>query len=140
MTQSLYALGPFRFAVDTAAPDALQRGNDYRWQEQGELSIRPRLQFIGPGAETITLAGTIYPQFAGGLGQVERMREMAAAGIPHLLIDGRGNRIGRYAIERVDETSSLFLADGTPRKIEFRLALKRFDEARPDERTRPGRV
>lgn len=124
----MMALGDYRFSIDTSAYQALQRSTAYRWPAQERLGRSPALQFLGPGEDRITLAGTIFPHFRGGIGQLDRIREEAARGAPLLLVDGRGNVHGRFVIERVGETQSIFFADGTPRRIEFQIELSRYGE------------
>jgi phage protein U len=74
----------------------------------------------------MVLAGTIYPHFKGGLRQVELMRLVARAGNPLLLCDGLGWVWDRWVITGVEETKSVFMADGAPRKIEFVLTLSSY--------------
>ena len=56
------------------------------------------------------------------------MRAHAALGIPLFLTDGPGRVWGQWVIKQIEETSTLFEADGTPRRVEFRIVLVRFDE------------
>ncbi len=128
MAELMAALGPFRFGVGTAAPQSLRRAAEYRWPAQERFGRASARQYTGPGGETLELEGVLYPHHAGGLGQVEAMRTLAGKGEPLRLTDGRGKAWGRWCIERVEETQTVFFADGTPRKIEFRLALARYGE------------
>lgn len=121
-------LGVYRFCISNAAYQTLSRATEYRWAEQSRLGNEPALQFIGPGADTIKLDGTIYPHFKGGLRQVTAMRLEAAAGIPLMLISGNGTAFGRWCILSVEETQTVFLKDGTPRKITFSLTLQKYGE------------
>jgi phage protein U len=45
-----------------------------------------------------------------------------------MLINGLGEVLGRFVITQIEETQTTFLADGVPRKIEFRLSLERYGE------------
>ncbi|ETX03575.1 MAG: tail protein (plasmid) [Candidatus Entotheonella factor] len=128
MSQTMLALGDFRFAVDTAAYQTLQRTSAYRWPGQERLAREPALQFTGPGTETLTLDGVIYPAFRGGLGQLDAMREMAARGEPLLLVDGLGQVRGQWVITQIEESQSHFLPKGIPRKMTFTLSLQRYGE------------
>ncbi len=128
MTEILMALGPFRFSMDTAPYDRLRRSVQYRWPRQERAGRRPAAQFTGIGDETVELSGLIYPGYAGGLSQMDTLRECAGKGQPYILSDGRGNIWGKFAIESVDETQTLFFPDGTPRKIEFALKLLHYGE------------
>lgn len=62
----------------------------------------------------------IYPHDKGGLNQMSLMQAHAALGIPLHLTDGTGQVWGQWVIKQVEETSTLFEADGTPRRVEFR--------------------
>lgn len=119
-------LGDFRFSLDTAAWQQLRRSSEYRWRSQDRMGREPATQYAGPGQERITLNGTIYPHFKGGLDQVSRMREMAGAGKPMMLTDGEGLVYGDYVIQRIEETQTKPLPGGAPRKMEFRLTLLRY--------------
>lgn len=90
MSETMMALGAFRFSLDTAAYQDFKRSQTYRWQSQERLLRRPALQFLGLGEETIELNGLIYPHFRGGLTQVETMRVEANKGSRLVLVDGLG--------------------------------------------------
>jgi phage protein U len=49
-------------------------------------------------------------------------------GVALPLIDGNGFIYGRWLIESIQETKSVFFSDGNPRKIDFSLSLKRYNE------------
>jgi phage protein U len=125
----MMALGRYRFSLDTAAYQSLQRSTEYRWTPQARIGQPPGLQYLGPGDEGLELEGVIYPNFKGGLGQVEAMRREAGKGQPLQLTDGLGRAWGHYVITRIEETQTVFFANGQPRRIEFRLSLNRYGEA-----------
>jgi len=119
-------LGPFMFAMDTAAYQRFHRSSEYRWPSQPRIGRRPALQYIGPGAESIDLEGIIYPDFAGGLAQVQAMRELAGLGKPMILVDGLGVIYSEWVITRIEETKTIFHGNGGAKKLKFRLALQRY--------------
>lgn len=123
-------LGSFQFGINTAAYQTLQRSTEWRWPSQDRFGKGPVLQHVGPGAETITLPGVVYPEWRGGLGQMDALRALAAEGKPQTMIDGTGNVLGRWVIERVEEKQAVFADAGVPRKQEFTVQLRRyFDES-----------
>lgn len=124
----MMSLGSFQFGIATAAYQELSRTTEWRWPAQERFMQGQALQYVGPGGDTINLPGVIYPEFRGGFGQLERMRAAANQGQPLVLIDGSGVVMGRWVIERLDEKQSVFAAAGRPRKQEFTLALRKFDE------------
>lgn len=124
----MLALGPYRFSLNTSAYQSLKRSSEYRWPSTPRIGKEPLLQAIGPGCDRIDLDGVIYPHFRGGLGQINAMRDSAQKQEPLMLINGQGNVLGRFVITQIEESQNTFLADGAPRKIEFRLSLERYGE------------
>ena len=125
-TLVMMQLGAFQFGINTAAYQGLSRSDEWRWPDQERFGQAPALQYTGPGATTITLDGILYPEWRGGLGQLDAMRAEAGKGKPLVLVDGRGQALGMWVIERVDESQSIFAAGGVARRVEFTLQLKRF--------------
>ena len=121
-------LGIYRFAIKSSAYQTLKRQSEYKWQEINRIGSNPTLQFTGFGVETIDLEGVIYPHFNGGLRQITLMRAQAGLGKPLFLISGNGFAFGRWCISKISENQSNFLKDGSPRKIEFSITLKRYGE------------
>lgn len=124
----MLALGPYRFSLNTSAYQSLKRSSEYRWPSIERIGKEPLLQAMGPGCDRIDLDGVIYPHFRGGLGQINAMRDSAQRQEPLMLINGQGNVLGRFVITQIEESQNTFLADGAPRKIEFRLSLERYGE------------
>ena len=128
MSDTLMALGGYRFSINTAAFQTLQRSSRYRWQAQARVNRKPAQQFTGPEADTVTLEGQILPHYKGGLKQMDAMREQAGKGEPLLLTDGLGNVWGKWCITRIEETRSDLMTNGAPRHIRFRLELVEYGE------------
>ena len=125
----MLALGDYRFSVGTASYSQLRRVSEWRWSSQDRVGQEPLQQYVGPGQDSITLNGVIYPHYRGGLGQIAAMRSEAGKGVALLLVDGLGNIHGKWVITRIEENQSYPLSDGLPQKIEFRLAIKAYGEA-----------
>lgn len=121
-------LGNYRFSIDSAAYQTFARSSEYRWEELKRIGKESAMQFLGIGTDTITLEGTIYPQYRGGIGQIEHMRSEAGQGIPLMLISGNGTAFGRWCIVSVTEHQETFLKDGSPRKLTFSITLKKYGE------------
>lgn len=125
----MLALGMFVFMRQTLPHQTLQRDAEYRWPSNSRVGKRDSFQFLGPGEEKITLAGTLYPELTGGKLTMTAIRLMADQGRAWPLLEGTGTIYGMYVINNISETGSLFFADGTPRKIDFTLTLTRVDES-----------
>lgn len=128
----MMGLGTFRFGVNRASYQNLKRVAEYRWTHLDRIGRDPAAQFLGPGVQTVTMDGVIYPHFRGGLRQVEGMRLAARAGQPMMLVDGLGFVLDQWVVTRVDEAKGVFMADGAPRRIAFTLTLQSYgDDAWP---------
>lgn len=123
MSETMMALGSYRFSIDSAAYQELKHSQAYRWQAQERLQRRPAMQFLGAGEESIELSGLIYPHFNGGLEQLDTMRAEASKGQPLLLVDGLGFVWGQWVITQIDEGQSFFQGNGQPLKQSFQLKL-----------------
>lgn len=124
----MMALGMFVFSLPTLAYQQLQRQHAWRHASTDRVGARPARQFLGPGEESVSLSGWIAPEFAGTPADIDTLRRMADSGRPWLLVDGQGRVWGAYIIESVSETRAVFLQDGTPRRLDFEISLKRTDE------------
>lgn len=126
MSYVMMQLGSFQFALDTATFQEMSRSTQWRWAEQETYGTLPTSQYTGPGKETITLKGVIFPEFRGGFSQLHSLRGLGDMGFPHMLVSGEGAIMGRFCIEQVDEGQTVFDTFGRPRRQEFTIQLKRF--------------
>lgn len=124
----MMALGEYRFSIDTAAYQQLQRTTEYRWQSQARVGRLPAQQYVGPGIDNITLNGVIHPYYKGGLKQLDAMRAEAGKGKPLHLTDGLGHPWQQWVITHIEEAQDTLFKDGTPQKITFRIQLTRYGE------------
>lgn len=100
----------------------------WRHPSNSRVGKRPARQFIGRDDESVNFSGVLLPELAGKALSLDELRDMADDGDAYVLVDGTGKLYGRYVIESIDETATIFFQDGTPRRIEFSLALKRVDD------------
>ena len=136
----MLCLGLFVFHINTAAYQQLQHATSQRWASNNRIGSRPAYQYLGPGEESITLNGTLYPGFMagqsklfiGGESSLSILKAMADSGLAHTLISGNGTLHGLWLIDSISETQTLFFKDGSPRKIDFTLKMKRIDDDRID--------
>lgn len=127
MADIMMRLGEYSFGIDTAAYQQLSRVTRYRWASQARVGHNDALQYTGRGEDQITLTGRIYPGWRGGAGQVRDMRDQAAAGRPMILVDGSGMVHGRWVIESIEEQSDTFAPGGAPRRQQFSLQMRFYD-------------
>lgn len=126
---AMAALGLFIFQLNTTPYQMMQINQKYRYGVNNRVGKRPAVQFIGLDNDDITLSGTLLPSLTGGRLSLLVLEQMAETGRAWSLIDGTGNIYGMYVIEEITQSKSEFFVDGTPRKIDFTLKLKRTDES-----------
>jgi phage protein U len=119
---------PYYFNLDTAAFDELSRSSEFRWASQERLSRRPAQQAVGMGEEKLTLKGTIYPGFKGGLKQLDTLRAIGARLQPLTLTTGYGEVIGTWCLKTINDEQGAFLHGGIPRKQGFTLEFVRYGD------------
>jgi phage protein U len=119
---------PYYFNLDTAAFDELSRSTEFRWASQERLSRRPAQQAVGIGEEKITLKGTIYPGFKGGLKQLDTLRSIGAQLKPLTLTTGYGDVMGTWCLKSIAEEQGALMHGGIPRKQGFTLEFVRYGD------------
>lgn len=122
------ALGDFVFSLSSGFPyDTLDRKASGGWVTMDIISGKPLSQNTGQGLETVRLSGKA--QFSAGMAKVQRLREMANARVPYVLVDGVGQVWGRWKIQDVSESQKRVLDDGTATLLEWTLELEEFVNA-----------
>ena len=128
----MLALGMFVFSLSTLAYQELQRQTEWRHPSNSRVGAAPARQFVGRGDDSITLPGIIFPELAGTTLSLDALRLMANTGKAWPMIEGTGRIYGLWVIDSLSETNTVFFRDGTPRRIEFTLSLKRIDDDQLD--------
>jgi len=123
----LSTLGLFVFELSSATYQRLQRSDSERWASNTRFGARANWQHLGPGDDTMTLSGTLYPEITGGNISLDTLREMKASGKSWTFMLGTGAIVGQYIINSIEETHQLMMNNGQSRKIEFSLKLTRTD-------------
>ena len=121
-------LGGFIFELKTAAYQSFKRNTAQRWSQHERVGKRAMHQYLGPANDEITLPGVIYPEFNGADSQLslDKLRDMADAGVPYNMIDRDGYVQGDFIILSITEDKSVFLKGGVAQKINFEVKLRRY--------------
>lgn len=120
--------GVFVFSIPTATYQSLQRTTSWNHASNNRVGSMPAYQFVGKGEDSITLDGSIVPEFGSQL-SLTALRLMGDTGKSFPLIAGNGKIYGLWILESVDETQTYFFKNGKPRKVEFSLKLKKTQTA-----------
>lgn len=124
----LMSLDQFVFSLSTLAYSELQRQTAWKHRTSSRVGARDARQFVGPGDDAISLQGILAPELTGTLASLDELRAMADAGDAYVMVDGAGKVYGVYVIESINENQSFPNQDGTPRRVEFTIALMRVDD------------
>ena len=120
----LLTLGDIRFEIGGAEYQALERRTAFAWAAQDRIGRPADLQFMGRGEDTITLTGTLLPQFRGTLQSIEDLRTAGDEGRPRILTSGTGRVLGKWVITDVTHTEDALFEDGAALKLTFTVALR----------------
>lgn len=127
---ALMSLGFFVFMRQTVPFAETSREISWNHPTNSVVGKLPKSQFTGKASETLTLSGTLIPEITGGRLSLSALELMAERGKAYPLIDGATFMVqGWYVIENISVQSSHFFGDGTPRRLDFSLTLKRTDDS-----------
>lgn len=121
----MMSLDSFLFEIGTLPYQQLRQSWSWRYAKAERFGARAAAQYTGPGDETLSLAGALYPGVAGSYSSFDRIRELADAGEAYALVSGQGEVLGQFVITRLERSAEMFLVDGFPRKSDFTLELER---------------
>jgi phage protein U len=124
----LLMLGGFKFSLNTAVFTELHRSTSYQWPAQERIGQYAALQYTGPGDDRMRLPGIVYPLWKGGGSQLHDLRALAAQGRPLKLIASSGEILGAWVIDNIEEGQSYYNPDGTFRRQEFTVSIKKFGD------------
>ncbi|ASN71620.1 hypothetical protein 2F1_19 [Uncultured Caudovirales phage clone 2F_1] len=132
------SLGQFIFQTSTLAFLEIQRQRNWNYSDNAVAFGRPKKQFTGAGSDTVTLPGLIYEEHGFGTRfALDVLANMADTGQGFVLMDGSGYLYGVYVIDSIDETKSVLIDNGVPRKVDYTLKLSRTDDERIETQTAP---
>lgn len=121
----MMTLGMFVFALDSVPYSDLQQKLSWRYGRTERVGALAATQFLGPGEDTVSISGALVPPLAGSYSNLDVIKAIAAQGEPQPLVDSRGVVWGHFTIESLDAKHAYPMQDGTPRKIEFTIEIKR---------------
>lgn len=129
--RELMTLGMFLFGMDSFAYQSLQRSRSWRHGVTERHGARDASQYLGPGPDTISLAGLLVPELGGTYSAIETLAAMADTGQSYPLMDGYGQILGQYRIIAMDEDHLAIMAGGIPRHVDFSMDLERAADQPP---------
>ena len=120
--------GMFVFSIPTATYQSLQRTTSWRHASNSCVGDAPAYQYLGPGEDTITLDGSIVPEFGNQL-SLTALRLMGNTGKSYPLIAGTGKVYGMWKLDEISDTHTFHHPNGLARKVEFSIKLTKTKSA-----------
>ncbi len=74
--------GMFVFMLQTTPYQSMNRNMDWRHVKNDRVGKSAKWQYVGPGEDSITLNGMLYPEITGGDISLEALRLMAFSAKP----------------------------------------------------------
>lgn len=121
----LYTLGALRIEVAPFNVHDVGQSAETDYAVKPVVGIEPPLEYVGEGANEITLSGRLFPTEIGGLSELETLWQMRASGRPQFVMRGDGRPLGWHAILNTQAKSSYLDAKGVGKLIEVSVSLRR---------------
>ena len=90
----MMVFGMFVFTLRTVPYQQLRHSQEWRHVKNDRVNQSAAWQYIGPGDDTITLDGVLYPEITGGRWSLSALETIGFAGRPWPLIEGDGQIYG----------------------------------------------
>lgn len=139
MMNILMRLGPHRFEAKGPSYQSFERSMAARWESIDLIGAAPAYQYMGPGEESASLAGVIFPfgppSVSGGFRALAAMELEIGRGQPLVLVSGYGKVFGAFGLRNITRTETMAFTRGEPQKIEFSLDLVRIKRRSNRRRT-----
>lgn len=125
----LYSIGALTLDTRPFGVDEVQRTGTVDFAEKPLIGTMPSREFMGEGADKITLSGQLLPFKTGGLTELELAKSMMLAGRPLPVLRGDGARLGWFTIDKISEGHKELMRDGVGFFIRHSMELTK---DRPD--------
>jgi len=121
----LMMIGPVRFEIAPLNAIGFGHAHEAGFAEKPVLGTRPPLEFVGAGPESWTINARLFPHKFGGLGDLERLAQARASGMPQYMMRGDGSLMGWVVITQVSEKWSYLDAKGIGRVVDVTISVQR---------------
>lgn len=122
----LIGLGPFRFAVPTFSVEQIERQSQGRLADVEVVGRKPSTHKLGAGLRTFTLNSTFHPLHlnrAGGV-MLDAVHLACDQQLSLMMISIAGRVFGRYTIESVGDSSTMFAPGGKAQIVTTTITIR----------------
>jgi len=122
------ALGSFIFGLSrNFAYHNLARTSDGGWKSIDILTSKPKSSQVGQGLQELKITGK--SMYASAMDRLDELRALQAQRVPLPLVDGIGRNWGLWQINKVTETQTEIIDDGTAMVVGWVIDLTEFANA-----------
>ncbi|WP_053152833.1 phage tail protein [Pseudomonas sp. Pf153] len=122
------ALGSFIFGLSrNFAYHSLLRTSDGGWKSIDILTSKPKSSQVGQGLQELKITGK--SMYATAMDRLDELRALQAQRVPLPLVDGIGRNWGLWQINKVTETQTDIIDDGTAMVVGWVVDLTEFANA-----------
>ena len=121
----LYMLGALRVEVWPFNVHEVSQSGETDYAVKPVVGTEPPLEYVGEGANEMSLSGRLFPYELGGLDELALLEQMRASGRPQYLMRGDGRPLGWFAIQSVSARSSYLGRHGVGRQVDVSISLRR---------------
>ena len=114
--------GGFQFTIDAMAVNGIDQDIAFRLSQQDRLGVPTNWQFIGVGAEKITIKGEANHLVGGSIWQADALKAIGSEGKPKILVVGPKN-IGKFLIQSIKNNFGDIIDDGKAITNKFTVSL-----------------
>ncbi|QCI65521.1 phage tail protein [Phreatobacter stygius] len=121
-------IGPVAFGLRAFSPHAREVNAKWRWHEVERIGAYPGLQFLGKGAKSMALVGTLMPGAVTGHSAATpyALEAFGDLGQPLPVALGNGDYWGLWVIDSLKDAGLYLGLGGVARKSDITLTLKYF--------------
>jgi len=121
----LYKLGTLTIKVQPFNVDRVITSGDTDFVWKPIVGAESPPEYVGEGANTFTLSGTLFPKVLGGLDELALLQRMRAQGETQWLQRGDGKPMGWVVILNVTTSETDLAGDGVGQKTAVSMKLRR---------------
>jgi phage protein U len=123
----LLSIGPVVFDQANNLTD-YERTTAQDFARKDIIGARKAFEAVGPGDDTFTFTGALFPDHLGGRSSLAVLRAMAAEQSPQLVVWGDGGLEGWVVVTELREHGTYLRRDGRARQIETTVTCQRCDQ------------
>jgi len=122
---TLYQWGPLQFKQHPLNVGELEHETGTDWARKPIVGAPLYREWVGEDDEVLYLHGELFPYVIGGMSEIEQFDAMRRAGMPNMLIRGKGEVLGWFVCEKLIRNHKALSSEGVGQQIAFEAIMAR---------------